>query len=761
MDENTRPLLLAGRIVDPDGSARQRYLLLRNGRVAWIGVSRPPRALAEGAHEIVAGPRSWIFPGLINLHTHSTYNVLPLWHSRKAPFNNRFEWRADDGYRRDISGTLRKVREVTGANRTLAVVSELQAIAGGTAILDQPSALDASTQVDERLFLCRNTGDASDIGLPKERRINSVVDFFAPENGRPVPARRGSRTVIEEYGADRDANRLGAIIVHLAEGRSGVGSGRGVDPYSRAEFEAFRQHPVLADAARVRSVPFTVVHGCGIDPANPAHVQFLVERDISIVWSPTSNLLLYGDTLDVDALIQSGVNVALGSDWSPSGSKHVWDEAKFARRFLQSVGAAVSDADVFRMVTANAGRCLGAGLGQIREGAFADLFIVESPIDSDSALEVFFSTEDRDVLATIINGVPIYGRRAFLQQFGLALQPFPRREGSAAADKAVHVPPSVEMTIETAVDAVEDALKALAPPVKRSNLLASSDKPYLRRMQKLRSQSEWFGWSARQTERRLVKGLPVADGTVPVPPSSIRVWCGFMAGDDRRRFLERLGAVLIPATVQVLRFLGLTAYFPAVLPADRPPTCPDDVALLAFESPRSYADTRGSVAGRTHALLYESLYRSGKDGSWSVFPEAFSGALRPRHAYYLLDAKIDWYGGRTRLLVVARDAGQQTAAAFHEALASACAELQRSPGAVDGALLAVDDDYFAFWDHRTAEPADDAHVALLERCGRTVMRRDAADANGNGQLFEPWSGFPLEGGECYRVTFERRALFPW
>ena len=147
-------------------------------------------------------------------------------------------------------------------------------------------------------------------------------------------------------------------------------------------------------------------------------------------------MLLYDDTIDAEALIQRGVNVALGSDWSPSGSKHVWDEAKFARFFLDAIGSKISDADVFKMVTTNPGRCLGLRqLGRIEEGAFADFFILRSPIESDNALEIFFSTTDRDVLATIMDGLPIYGNRNFLGQFGLELQRLPRREGSAVADK--------------------------------------------------------------------------------------------------------------------------------------------------------------------------------------------------------------------------------------------------------------------------------------------------------------------------------------
>jgi hypothetical protein len=446
----------------------------------------------------------------------------------------------------------------------------------------------------------------------------------------------------------------------------------------------------------------------------------------------------------------------------------VWEEAKFARRFLDAIGSTVSDADIFRMVTVNAARCLGSRvLGRIEEGACADMFILESPIDSDSALEVFLSTGDDDVLATVVNGVPIYGRKTFLKQFGLPLQNLPRREGRAAADKAVHLPSTLTVDLGTAIDAVEDHLKSLSPPVFRSNLLASSDKPYQRRMQRLRAQAESFGWSAKQTAKLIAKGRPSLNGRVAVPPNAVRVWCGFKNGSSPRRFLEDLGSVFVPSTVMLMRELGLTAYFPAFPPADHPPACPDKVAIVCYETRKTYTDAARSVAGRMYALLHDSVFRYGKRGSWDAFPEPLAAPLRPRAAYHLFDGAIDWYSGSTRLCIGLRDAAQDRDA-FYAQVHDVCQSLQQeaaagaSASAVDGALIAVDDEYFVFWDHRVETRAgDDAHLQRLAGFSQLVMNTQAADANANGQLFEAWSGFALQGGECLRLTFERRSFFPW
>jgi 5-methylthioadenosine/S-adenosylhomocysteine deaminase len=761
--ENSAPLLLSGRIVHPDGSARQRYVLVRDGRIVWVGVGRPPDVLTEGAREIVTGPRGWVFPGLINLHTHTAYNILPVWHSRKAPFSNRFEWRADADYRADISGRLDGLRKVKGSRQTLAVISELQAIAGGTTVLDQSTRLDANDSVESKIVLCRDTGTATDVGLPADQRIDSIVDFFSPDKGIPSPKKDNKgQSLISAYAQARDAGRLGATLVHLAEGRSGFGSGRGVDAYSRAEFEAFMRDPALLDSERVRSAPLSLVHGSGVDVNNDAHLRFLRDRNISIVWSPVSNLLLYGDTLDSERLLQSGINVALGSDWSPSGSKHVWDEAKFARHFHDAIGSTVSDADIFRMVTSSAARCLGSQqLGRIDEGAFADMFILESPIDSDSALEVFFAADDRHVLATIVNGVPIYGRGSFLQQFGLPLQSLPVREGTAARDKAVYLP-TISIDLGTAVDEIEDHLKQLERPALRSNILASSDKPYQRRIQRLRGQVEYFGWSVKQTTRGLAKGGTPMNGLVPVKPDAVRVWCGFMAGSNQRRFLDQIGSVFLPSTVMLMRALGLTAYFPGIPPADHPPACPDEVAIGFYESQKAYTETKNSVGGRLYDVMHDTVFRNGEYGSWSAFPTALSSPLSSRSAYHLFDGAIDWYAGLTRLLMSVRDPSRQDTQAFQKDVHRVCASLAQDPRGVDGALLAVDDDYAVFWDHRSeARPADDWHLALFGEFSQVILKTHATDQNANGEFFEPWGGFSLQGGECLRLTFERRSLFPW
>jgi hypothetical protein len=186
------------------------------------------------------------------------------------------------------------------------------------------------------------------------------------------------------------------------------------------------------------------------------------------------------------------------------------------------------------------------------------------------------------------------------------------------------------------------------------------------------------------------------------------------------------------------------------------------VAILGFESREVHAACAKSVGGRLSGTLRGETAAAGGEGSWSAFPVPLASPLRSRTAYHLFAAPIDWHGGLARLAIGLRDPARGDVAAFLRDVHRVCAGLVADPRSVDGALLAVDDDYFVFWDHRAAAaPEDDRHLGLFAQLGTPVMSAPAADRSANGQLFEEWPGFPLAGGECLRLTFERRAFFPW
>lgn len=130
-----------------------------------------------------------------------------------------------------------------------------------------------------------------------------------------------------------------------------------------------------------------------------------------MVWSPLSNLLLYGQTADVAA---AGVPIALGSDWAPSGSKNALGELKVARLAAHVAGTPITDRALVAMLTTTPARMLGwdAHLGSLEPGKRADLIVVAG-VSGDPYARLVDATE-ADLHLVMINGVARVGTPALI-----------------------------------------------------------------------------------------------------------------------------------------------------------------------------------------------------------------------------------------------------------------------------------------------------------------------------------------------------------
>jgi hypothetical protein len=154
------------------------------------------------------------------------------------------------------------------------------------------------------------------------------------------------------------------------------------------------------------------VHGVGLTRAQFAEMRVAGAK---LVWSPLSNFLLYGETADLAAALDEGVEVSLAPDWAPSGSKSLLGELKVADLFNRArLGGRLSDADLVRMATRHPARALGwqGALGQIAPGFLAD-FLVLDDRHPDAHRNLIEAGEAR-VRATVVRGEALYGDRELL-----------------------------------------------------------------------------------------------------------------------------------------------------------------------------------------------------------------------------------------------------------------------------------------------------------------------------------------------------------
>ena len=79
-----------------------------------------------------------------------------------------------------------------------------------------------------------------------------------------------------------------------------------------------------------------------------------------MIWSPRSNLSLYGNTAPVTMLKNQGVLLSLGTDWTPSGSANLLRELNCADRLNHLYyDDAFTDRELWLMATRNPAVALG------------------------------------------------------------------------------------------------------------------------------------------------------------------------------------------------------------------------------------------------------------------------------------------------------------------------------------------------------------------------------------------------------------------
>jgi 5-methylthioadenosine/S-adenosylhomocysteine deaminase len=142
----------------------------------------------------------------------------------------------------------------------------------------------------------------------------------------------------------------------------------------------------------------------------------------AMIWSPLSNLLLYGQSADVGAAKQSGVRIGVGSDWSPSGSKNLFGELKVARLMAQEQGLGFSDCELLAMATREAAGILGwdGALGSIEAGKRADLLVAYGR--SGDPYAQLLQAGETAIGLVVVDGVPRSGNERLMNAFGLGTE---------------------------------------------------------------------------------------------------------------------------------------------------------------------------------------------------------------------------------------------------------------------------------------------------------------------------------------------------
>ena len=339
-----------------------------------------------GATQIVC-PTGVISPGLINPHDHLDYTNNPPVTPSPNPFGSgaeRYEHR--DDWRLGLNGhTL--IDEGGEATTPQIGWGELRFLLGGaTSTVGSYAALGLVRNLDQKV---------AEGGLNHQG-----VDFdtfpLGDQSGPELASGCGYPDVITSLEIAGDDS----YEPHVAEG---------IRDSAENEFVCLSAPDGGNDIVESQTA---IIHAVGVTAAQYAD---MVANGTKLIWSPRSNISLYGDTARVTLATRVGVTIALGSDWLPSGSMNLLRELACA----DSLNATYfdeffSNRQLWEMVTLNAAKATAFDdvLGSLTVGKVADIAIFNGATNAD--YRAIIAAQPQDVVLVIRGGTPLYGDQALV-----------------------------------------------------------------------------------------------------------------------------------------------------------------------------------------------------------------------------------------------------------------------------------------------------------------------------------------------------------
>jgi cytosine/adenosine deaminase-related metal-dependent hydrolase len=369
---------LRGTVGAPGAPTEDAVVVVSGGRIEAVGrIAVPPGVPVIETH-------GFIYPGLIDLHNHLTWNVFPRWSSGRK-FPNRYEWQILPAYLRALADPhARMIKE--GYGPSMALYGEVKAVVGGATAL-------------AGLY----PGDLGPSFHPPYHGLMRMLDLgsgFYPD-GTPEAVRYEvfplvlSEANAAEIRAGLQSHRIRSLLIHLGEGAPH-------DASSMMEYRILKARGLLLPGV-------SLIHGVAL---HEAQFQEMHDLGVGLVWSPRSNFELYGATADVAAAKRARVRIALAPDWSPTGSDGLLQELAYAARWnAEQARPVFSEEELVALATAEPARLAGVDdrIGALRPGLCADLLVIRGPRGA------LVGARPADVALSVIGGEARYGDPALVE----------------------------------------------------------------------------------------------------------------------------------------------------------------------------------------------------------------------------------------------------------------------------------------------------------------------------------------------------------
>lgn len=359
-------LLIQGTILGPDVVYRGGTVAVdASGLITCVGCD-----CAEAGATVVRCPDGVISPGLINAREHLNYTQNDPYADTGERYEHRHDWRRgnDDHTVIDVTG---------GATEDQRIWGEIRQLLGGSTGM-------VGSGVGPGLV--RNLDQASELGIdPVELDDFPLGDLAGAE-----------LTAGCAYPDPVTTSDVSGTVAFFAV------VGGGIEASSHNEFVCLSQAPndlLLPNTSLVSGVAL-----------GAADLSRLAMAGTGLIWSPRSNVTLYGNTTMVTAAARLGVQIALGTDWIRTGSMNLLRELRCADGLNRDYyDGFFSDRELWEMVTQNPALLSGvsSAIGALAPGRLADVAVFDGRDRAD--FRAVIEAEPSDVALVLRGGTALYG----------------------------------------------------------------------------------------------------------------------------------------------------------------------------------------------------------------------------------------------------------------------------------------------------------------------------------------------------------------
>jgi len=379
-----RTVVLQGLLLLPDGPLNGE-LLIADGVIACAGLKCTDHPSASDA--TILNTKGIISPGLIDGHNHLPYNFLQEWTAEGRIFDNRYQWADDDSYEAHIlpysANRSRGTHFCPGARW-----GEFRTLLHGTTTVMGQSLRQGCTR-----GLVRNADHEHDLQYNHMRTtISSPRDI----NDAQADNYMASFTQLIEP--------VTRFAVHMGEGLRGNNI--------ELEFSSFAGRDTRPNRHAGLSLLYNgtsiLIHSLAVSEDELLEVR---DTNSKIVWSPSSNFALYGQTIDIKRILELGITTGIGPDWTVSGEPDMLAEMRYALNYVRQVGIdnVVTPKRIWEMATSEGAIVVGLHefIGTIEVGKRADIAVFRQ--NFDDPYEAIIRARAPDVQMVFIDGDAYYG----------------------------------------------------------------------------------------------------------------------------------------------------------------------------------------------------------------------------------------------------------------------------------------------------------------------------------------------------------------